>query len=443
MTQLTITPRVSDKTARFKGTIAAGEHVAVTIKGGAAWMGEDSGENLTLRVLDIVTRRTLAVFPRPPEMMPDGATPDAWSASEEDENDLYCELDLNTNRMVAAARHMLRVPVVFVLGDTDDPRTLYFCDRYEVEYWPERIGDTAPYNLDEWPRQIDEWTALVAEWQTVLTAHVSDTSNPHSVTAAQVGLGNVENTSDNNKPVSTAQQAALNGKADKVAGAAGGNFASLDSNGNLVDSTKKPADFAPSSNIQKEALSSGVQASLGKADTALQAHQSLDAYVNGAEYDSSYSTTGYSGPAILFKHDSSVVAYVPAAAFVKDGMVSEAKVEGGNLVVKFNTDAGKQDISIPITSIFNSANYYDKTATDALLAAKAAASHTHAQSDVTGLGAALDAKLSRAEADAGYTRWTVKCDGMDVTAQVQQPYFDSSENVWITTLIEGDLALVP
>ena len=39
MTQLVITPKVSDKTARFNGTVAAGEHVAVTIKGGAEWLG--------------------------------------------------------------------------------------------------------------------------------------------------------------------------------------------------------------------------------------------------------------------------------------------------------------------------------------------------------------------------------------------------------------------
>ena len=40
--------------------------------------------------------------------------------------------------------------------------------------------------------------------------HVSDNANPHGVTKAQVGLGNVDNTSDANKPVSTAQQAAIN-----------------------------------------------------------------------------------------------------------------------------------------------------------------------------------------------------------------------------------------
>lgn len=39
--------------------------------------------------------------------------------------------------------------------------------------------------------------------------HISDTSNPHSVTATQVGLGSVNNTADSAKPVSTAQQTAL------------------------------------------------------------------------------------------------------------------------------------------------------------------------------------------------------------------------------------------
>lgn len=48
--------------------------------------------------------------------------------------------------------------------------------------------------------------------QNNLTTHISDKSNPHSVTKVQVGLGNVDNTSDANKPISTATQNALNSK---------------------------------------------------------------------------------------------------------------------------------------------------------------------------------------------------------------------------------------
>lgn len=49
-----------------------------------------------------------------------------------------------------------------------------------------------------------------------LDTHIADKNNPHEVTKAQVGLGNVDNTSDLNKPVSTATQNELNKKLDKV-----------------------------------------------------------------------------------------------------------------------------------------------------------------------------------------------------------------------------------
>ena len=47
-----------------------------------------------------------------------------------------------------------------------------------------------------------------------VNAHVADKSNPHNVTAEQLGLENVDNTSDMNKPISTKTQEALNAKAD-------------------------------------------------------------------------------------------------------------------------------------------------------------------------------------------------------------------------------------
>ena len=53
--------------------------------------------------------------------------------------------------------------------------------------------------------------------QANLTAHINNKENPHEVTKAQVGLGDVDNTSDVNKPISTATQNALNEKLDKTA----------------------------------------------------------------------------------------------------------------------------------------------------------------------------------------------------------------------------------
>lgn len=57
-------------------------------------------------------------------------------------------------------------------------------------------------------------TSYVTEEE--LDEHKTDKSNPHSVTKAQVGLANVDNTSDVNKPISSATQTALNGKSDKA-----------------------------------------------------------------------------------------------------------------------------------------------------------------------------------------------------------------------------------
>jgi hypothetical protein len=54
----------------------------------------------------------------------------------------------------------------------------------------------------------------VSDNLTTLTTHTSNTSNPHSTTKAQVGLGNVDNTTDLNKPISTATQTGLDAKAN-------------------------------------------------------------------------------------------------------------------------------------------------------------------------------------------------------------------------------------
>ena len=98
--------------------------------------------------------------------------------------------------------------------------------------------------------------------------------------------------------------------------------------------------------------------------TPLTAHQSLDAYVNAADYDSA-------AKKILLKHDITTVAEIDATAFIKDGMVSSVTISSGKLVITFNTDAGLEPIEIPLTDIFNPANYYDKTATNTLLSGKA------------------------------------------------------------------------
>lgn len=55
-------------------------------------------------------------------------------------------------------------------------------------------------------------TSDIDSVQSNLTTHITNKQNPHSVTKAQVGLGNVDNTADTDKPISTATQTALDAK---------------------------------------------------------------------------------------------------------------------------------------------------------------------------------------------------------------------------------------
>jgi len=73
------------------------------------------------------------------------------------------------------------------------------------------LVDSAPETLDT----LNELAAAIGDdpsfFQTFDT-HVSDINNPHSVTPAQLNLDNVDNTSDADKPISTATQNALDTK---------------------------------------------------------------------------------------------------------------------------------------------------------------------------------------------------------------------------------------
>ena len=78
---------------------------------------------------------------------------------------------------------------------------------------------------------------------------------------------------------------------------------------------------------------------------------------NKLEWDSNAKTLKlYSGNHLL--------GSVDGASWVKDGMVESAAIVGNNLEITFNTDSGKEKISVPLTDIFNPDNYYNKTEID-------------------------------------------------------------------------------
>lgn len=101
-----------------------------------------------------------------------------------------------------------------------------------------------------------------------------------SLTKADVGLGNVDNTSDEAKPISTATQAALDKKQASLtatqlnavnSGITSGKVSTYDGYQAKIDAKYTK----PTGGIPKTDLASDVQTSLAKANSALQSHQTV------------------------------------------------------------------------------------------------------------------------------------------------------------------------
>ena len=112
--------------------------------------------------------------------------------------------------------------------------------------------------------------------------------------------------------------------------------------------------------------------------------------VTSAIYDSS-------GKTIELKNESGVtVSTIDATDFIKDGMVNNVEVKDVEisgetvpcLAITFNTDAGHQEIDIPLSEFFDSTQYYTKSETDALLSGKTD------ESAFTAFSASTEAALS-------------------------------------------------
>lgn len=95
---------------------------------------------------------------------------------------------------------------------------------------------------------------------------------------------------------------------------------------------------------------------------------SVSGYADSVKYNSTSKYVefyhGGTGGTVVFSYD--------ASPFLIDGMVQNVEIKDVTisgesvtcLVISFNTDAGKQDINIPLTQIFDPSNYYNKTQID-------------------------------------------------------------------------------
>ena len=76
---------------------------------------------------------------------------------------------------------------------------------------------------------------------------------------------------------------------------------------------------------------------------------------------------------IIFTANGVQKASIDASDFIKDGMVSNVEIANNNLVITFNTDAGKSPISIPLTNFFDPTildDYFTKSEVNAALSQK-------------------------------------------------------------------------
>ena len=407
MTPLTIIPNYEKKRLKCYGTVAAGEHVLVTVTGGNDWVAPD-GENQTLRLRLLFGPHTVGVFPFVTEEMSEDdpetfPTVDAWDT---DGDDPTCDLNLST---IPAAKFLkFGGNCLFVLDDpTND--ILYATGEFEVLPWPKRRGADLPYDLDGYPDFVlDAKNAMVEAVETARNAANAASAAEATATrleqdvyghrqAAETAATNAQasaNGASNSKQDAEAWAVGERGgvavgtddetyhnNAKYYAGQAGDakTDAAASATGAAASATAA-AGSAASAAGSATAAASSAQSAAGAAEAAVETEKvraegaesdladAIDAEKERAEgaealaiVNAEYNDTNR---LIVFTTGGGETITIDALAFIKDGMISSVAVSNGNLVITFNSDAGKQPISIPLTQIFNPSNYYDKTAAD-------------------------------------------------------------------------------
>lgn len=251
---------------------------------------------------------------------------------------------------------------------------------------------------------------------------------------------------------------AMSGKADKAVPSAAGNLSSLDASGNLVDSLKSPSDFAPASGIAKAALAVSVQASLGKADSAVQPSSLFD----GGQIKSS----------LLPSYVDDVLEYSALSGFPGSGETGKIYVaQDTNRTYRWSGSRYVEIAASPVTSV----NGQTGAVTLAIPAEQVNAdwnategkakilnkpdtfppgSHVHGMSDVTGLVTALGGKADASKVNAALARkadadalpyalvvpgeWTYSGSGYD-PSNTYRMRWDAEQAEWNLEYYTGDV----
>lgn len=133
-------------------------------------------------------------------------------------SDLKLPIDATSNQIANALADKISMAdnndyaFVAIPISATEPNQIKAHDRYKfaTNKW------AYEYTLNNSSFTAEQWAAInskiTGEKVTSYDAHLANKENPHEVTKAQVGLGDVDNTSDLDKPISTATQTALNAK---------------------------------------------------------------------------------------------------------------------------------------------------------------------------------------------------------------------------------------
>ena len=149
------------------------------------------------------------------------------------------------------------------------------------------------------------------------------------------------------------------------------------------------SDFETYSAITDNRIVNKLESSTYESYTAATATE-LGGYADAVKYNSTSKYVefyhGGTGGTVVFSYD--------ASPFLIDGMVQNVEIKtvagsGTCLVISFNTDAGKQDINIPISEIFDASNYYTTAQTDSAIEAA-----TSGKADTTAVTQSINEAVS-------------------------------------------------
>ena len=255
-----------------------------------------------------------------------------------------------------------------------------------------------------------------------------------TLTKADIGLSNVDNTSDVNKPISAATQTALDGKA---ALSHTHTFTKADVGLNLVDNTSdasKPISTATQTALNAKVNTSALGVASGVATldaTGKVPSSQLPSYVDDVlEFanTTAFPATGSSGIIYVAQDTNSIYRWSGSA------YVNLSSGSGG--VTSVNSKTGVVTLTKADVGLGNVDNTSDlakpiSTATQTALNSKSDTGHIHAISDVSNLQTTLDGKSAIGHT---HTKAEVGLGNVDNTSDINKP-LSTAQKAYVDTAI--------